>query len=149
MVEELAASLWQRRSVSLEKKRHLYSIRTTTYIHELTQMGRYIRLTETIVKYQKGVFCPPLNEDPVLRQYPLHRLIAYRLMQMVTEKLKELNEDLQVVFTTAYPGYASEAFRVSALDYLLKPVTPEALERVVDRLLRHRVFIQLQGDRFH
>lgn len=54
----------------------------------------------------------------------------------LADKLKAQNEELQVVFTTAYPDYAVEAFRVSAVDYLLKPVTPEALERVVARLLK-------------
>jgi len=53
-------------------------------------------------------------------------------------KLKEVREDLQVVFTTAYPGYAVDAFRVNAADYLLKPVTPEELERVVARIARNR-----------
>lgn len=52
-------------------------------------------------------------------------------------KLKELDQELQVVFTTAYPGYAVDAFRVNAVDYLLKPVTPEDLERVVVRLARN------------
>ncbi|TVX99039.1 response regulator [Cohnella terricola] len=52
----------------------------------------------------------------------------------LADKLRMQNEELQIVFTTAYPGYAVEAFRVSAVDYLLKPVTPEALERVVARL---------------
>ncbi len=55
----------------------------------------------------------------------------------LAEKLKEINRELQVVFTTAYPDYAVEAFRVSAVDYLLKPVTPDALERSTNRLLRH------------
>lgn len=53
-------------------------------------------------------------------------------------KLKEIREELQVVFTTAYPGYAVDAFRVNAADYLLKPVTPEELERVVARIVKNR-----------
>jgi two-component system LytT family response regulator len=56
----------------------------------------------------------------------------------LADKLKAQNEDLQIVFTTAYPGYAVEAFRVSAVDYLLKPVTAEALERIVGRLLKNQ-----------
>lgn len=53
-------------------------------------------------------------------------------------KLKEIDEDLQIVFTTAYPGYAVDAFRVNAVDYLLKPVTPDELERVVTRIVKNR-----------
>lgn len=42
-----------------------------------------------------------------------------------------------VVFVTAFDSFAVEAFNVAAVDYLLKPVSPDrlkrALERVVDR----------------
>ncbi|RAV21480.1 response regulator [Paenibacillus contaminans] len=57
----------------------------------------------------------------------------------LAEKLKAQNEELQIVFTTAYPDYAVEAFRVHAADYLLKPVTSEELERVAARLLKLHV----------
>lgn len=56
----------------------------------------------------------------------------------LAEKLRAIDEDVQVVFTTAYPNYAVEAFRVSAVDYLLKPVTADALERVVQRLVKNQ-----------
>jgi DNA-binding LytR/AlgR family response regulator len=39
-----------------------------------------------------------------------------------------------IVFVTAHAEYAVEAFAVEAFDYLLKPVDPERLARVVDRL---------------
>ena len=38
-----------------------------------------------------------------------------------------------IIFVTAFDEYAIEAVRVSAFDYLLKPVDPEALEKAVDR----------------
>jgi DNA-binding LytR/AlgR family response regulator len=41
-----------------------------------------------------------------------------------------------VVFVTAYDQYAVEAFDRDAVDYLLKPVTEERLERCVERLRR-------------
>jgi DNA-binding LytR/AlgR family response regulator len=39
-----------------------------------------------------------------------------------------------VVFVTAHAEYAVDAFAVEAFDYLLKPVDPERLARVVSRL---------------
>jgi two-component system LytT family response regulator len=40
----------------------------------------------------------------------------------------------RIVFVTAYDEYAIRAFEVNALDYLLKPVNPDRLQRVVERL---------------
>lgn len=36
-----------------------------------------------------------------------------------------------IIFTTAYDQYALEAFRVSSIDYILKPIKQEELERAV------------------
>lgn len=38
-----------------------------------------------------------------------------------------------VIFTTAYNQYAIHALRLSAIDYLLKPIEPEALELALER----------------
>src|SRR5204863_4010733 len=43
-----------------------------------------------------------------------------------------------VVFITAHAEYAVDAFAVEAFDYLLKPVDPERLARVVERLAERR-----------
>jgi len=43
-----------------------------------------------------------------------------------------------VVFVTAHEHYAVDAFAVEAFDYLVKPLEPERLERVVERLAQAR-----------
>jgi len=43
-----------------------------------------------------------------------------------------------VVFVTAHENFAVEAFDLDAVDYVLKPVTPERLERAVGRALARR-----------
>jgi two-component system LytT family response regulator len=40
-----------------------------------------------------------------------------------------------VIFVTAYDEFAVRAFEVNALDYLLKPVSPERLRKAVERFL--------------
>lgn len=44
----------------------------------------------------------------------------------------------EIVFVTAYEAFAVEAFSVSALDYLLKPIHPERLAMTVERLGRSK-----------
>jgi two-component system LytT family response regulator len=51
------------------------------------------------------------------------------------EFLKQLGEfPFEVIFTTAHSKYTLDALRVSAVDYLVKPVDQEELELAVERL---------------
>jgi len=53
-------------------------------------------------------------------------------------KLRELDDSIQLVFATGYGDYAVQAFDISALDYLLKPVTAERLSRTLGRIDKKR-----------
>ncbi|EDM36166.1 response regulator [Pedobacter sp. BAL39] len=44
--------------------------------------------------------------------------------------------DFEVIFTTAYDSYTLEALRLSAVDYLMKPVDEEELQTAISRLYR-------------
>ena len=50
------------------------------------------------------------------------------------ERLMGLLPDLKIIFVTAYHQYAVEAFELAAIDYVLKPVHPQRLERTLARL---------------
>lgn len=51
------------------------------------------------------------------------------------ELLKQVNNiSFDIIFTTAFEGYAVEAFRFSAVDYLLKPVAAEDLISAVEKV---------------
>lgn len=55
--------------------------------------------------------------------------------------LKQLEStDLNVIFITAYDEYAVKAFKVSAIDYLLKPIDPddfiEAIEKAHQKVIK-------------
>lgn len=48
--------------------------------------------------------------------------------------LMELKKSPLIVFTTAYPQFAAEAFRYDAIDYLLKPYDEELLQETIERI---------------
>jgi two-component system LytT family response regulator len=50
--------------------------------------------------------------------------------------LERLDRAVPVIFTTAYDRYALEAFTVNSVDYLLKPIEQERLDRALDKLTR-------------
>jgi two-component system, LytTR family, response regulator len=52
----------------------------------------------------------------------------------------------QVIFTTAYDQYAVRAFEVNAVDYLLKPFTPERLRTAIQRVREQSREQQQQAD---
>ena len=56
--------------------------------------------------------------------------------------------DFRVIFITAYDQYAVQAFRFSAVDYLLKPVNPEHLVAAIERaalLIREHFNVQMDA----
>jgi DNA-binding LytR/AlgR family response regulator len=46
---------------------------------------------------------------------------------------KLVGSDTRVIFTTAFPNYAIDGFRVDALDYLLKPVSFAEFSRAIEK----------------
>ena len=52
------------------------------------------------------------------------------------ELLEQLERPPLVVFTTAYDAYALSAFETNAIDYLLKPIEADRLDRALDKIAR-------------
>lgn len=48
-----------------------------------------------------------------------------------------------IIFTTSYNEYAVRAFKLSAIDYLLKPISPEELIQAVQRLKKQQAYPDL------
>ena len=75
-----------------------------------------------------------------LREHPADVDVLFLDIQMPGltgfELLQHLDRPPLVVFTTAYDQYALDAFEVSSIDYLLKPIEPARLDRCLDKLER-------------
>ncbi|MBC9794340.1 LytR/AlgR family response regulator transcription factor [Sinomicrobium weinanense] len=71
---------------------------------------------------------------------------SFELLEKIYGKREH---DFKVIFITAYADYAVEAFRYSALDFLLKPVTPKEIEtavkRVIETLQQETYYLQLEA----
>ena len=52
------------------------------------------------------------------------------------ERLAESHPSIAIIFTTAYPQYAVQGFRLDAVDYLLKPLSFEDMQSAVERVKR-------------
>ncbi|MDZ4666531.1 MAG: response regulator transcription factor [bacterium] len=49
------------------------------------------------------------------------------------EFLRSLKEPPMVIYTTAYPNYALESYELNAVDYLLKPISLERLNKAIEK----------------
>lgn len=58
--------------------------------------------------------------------------------------LKQLsNINFEIIFTTAYESYALEAFKFSALDYLLKPIDEDDFDRAIEKIKKKTSLTEL------
>jgi DNA-binding LytR/AlgR family response regulator len=53
----------------------------------------------------------------------------------VGKMLRKCDEKVLIIFTTSYPQYAIEAYDCEAFHYLLKPISVEKLETVINRAI--------------
>ena len=53
----------------------------------------------------------------------------------LAKKIRETNKKVQIIFITGYMEYIADGYEVEALHYLLKPVTDEKLNAVLDRAM--------------
>jgi two-component system LytT family response regulator len=68
--------------------------------------------------------------DLVFLDVEMPRMNGFEML----EQLPQVNFD--IIFTTGYDQYALKAIRFSAIDYLLKPVDREELQRAVQKVLQ-------------
>lgn len=73
-----------------------------------------------------------LNPQVVFLDIQLADGTGFDILEKLTEKNGKIAS--QVVFITAHEQYAIKAFRFSALDFLLKPIDPDELQKVIEKI---------------
>jgi two-component system LytT family response regulator len=66
--------------------------------------------------------------DVVFLDIEMPRMSGFRMLEEFGEY------DFDIIFTTAYNHYSIDAIRISAFDYLIKPIGIEELQQAVERL---------------
>lgn len=89
-------------------------------------------------------FLNPLEAYEFVKANPIHIAFLDIFMPEIngmrlSSLLLDLDASIDVVFVTAYDDYAVQAFDMSALDYLMKPVTAQRMSKTLDKIRkRHR-----------
>lgn len=68
----------------------------------------------------------------------------------LAKQIRSTNDDVQIIFITGFPDFMAEGYEVSALHYLMTPVSEEKLSDVLDRALerlgKHEKYVLLHVD---
>ena len=54
----------------------------------------------------------------------------------VAQKIRKFNPFIPIIFVTSYRDYMEQVFEVQTFDYIVKPIEPQKLTKVLDRILR-------------
>jgi two-component system LytT family response regulator len=73
-----------------------------------------------------------LKPDCVFLDIEMPQMDGFQLINSLHYK------DFDLIFTTAYDGYAIQAFKVDAMDYLLKPIDSDDLKRTIEKVKKNK-----------
>jgi len=114
--------------VVIVEDEHLTAERIRTLLREIDP-GIEVMTTLDSVRSAVAWFGENENPDLVLMDIQLADGISFDIFEQV--KIEN-----PVIFITAYQEYAIRAFKVNSVDYLLKPVTEDALRAAIEKF-RH------------
>lgn len=103
---------------------------------QVSVVGSFMNASDAIASYQS------LDPDVAFLDIEMPDTTGLEL----AEKIMTADTDMEIIFVTAFDQYALEAFRVNALDYLLKPLSYEAVQQTILRLQKRKKQIPKSSD---
>lgn len=104
------------------KSRENLQILLTDFCENVEVLALCQNVTEGLQAIKK------FHPDVVFLDIQMQRETGFDLLKQIDKA------DFEVVFTTAYSEYAIKAFQFSAIDYLLKPIDIQELNRAVSKI---------------
>ena len=108
----------------------VHCIKTLSY--ELRQRCPEVEILATYNDSEEGLQgVISAQPDLIFLDVEMPKLNGFELLNKLREKSKHVP---LVIFTTAYDNFAIEAFKVNAVDYLMKPILGDELIRVLEKV---------------
>ena len=87
-----------------------------------------------------GSFSNALTALDFMKHNPVDLIFLDIHLPQVTglEFAAQLPKETLIIFTTAYPQYALKSYELDAIDYLLKPLEKERLEKAVNKAVAYK-----------
>lgn len=86
-----------------------------------------------------GAYLNPLEAEKMIKRHKPDIVFLDIEMPELTglqlgERIQESHPEIEIIFVTAFDTYAIEAFKLYAIDYIMKPIRPSRLKTTIERL---------------
>lgn len=113
-------------AILIDDERHCLRLLNYT----LQQMCPNVMVVAQCQSGEKGMAAiAELQPDLIFLDIEMRDMTGFEML----ERIKD-NINFEIIFTTAYDEFALDAFKVSAVDYLLKPIDEEDLQKAVAKV---------------
>ncbi|PKM72061.1 MAG: SARP family transcriptional regulator [Firmicutes bacterium HGW-Firmicutes-16] len=119
-------------------------IRIAAVDDELHVLERFERMVSDVKELELcGLFETGKEFLDYIKEHPLDAVFldiempGFNGLQL-SGQILDINENIDIIFVTAFNQYAIEAFELQVMDYILKPLTEERLAKTVSRLLKKK-----------
>ena len=113
------------RSIIIDDEQHC----VRSLLSDLQQNCLSIEVVDTCSSAKEGIMAiKKLNPDLIFLDVEMPWMNGFEMLEVLSET------NFSIIFTTAHDEFAAKAFRISAIDYLLKPIDAGDLKAAVQKV---------------